>query len=311
MSSHFKAVIIGSGPAGLTAAIYLGRADLKPVVIDGSQPGGQLMLTTDVGNYPGFAEDINGQQLMDQMRKQAERFDTQFISEEVQSVDFSQKPFSLTTGKQTMTADTVIVATGASARWLGLESEERLKSKGVSACATCDGFFFKEKDVVVVGAGDSAMEEATFLTKFASSVTVLVRKSKDDVKASKIMMERAFNNPKITFMYNTVVEEILGENTVEGVRIKDTSSDKTQELKVQGVFVAIGHVPNTKFIGDQLELEKGYIKVTGNTNTSAEGVFAAGDVQDWRYRQAISAAGVGCMAALDAEKYLAEYHTSK
>lgn len=307
MDQHGRVVIVGSGPAGLTAAIYLARAELKPVVLDGPQPGGQLMLTTDVGNFPGFPEDINGQQLMAQMRQQAERFGTQFISEEVQSVNFRMKPFKLMTSMQTLSADSVIITTGASAKYLGLESEERLKGKGVSACATCDGFFFKDKDVVIVGAGDTAMEEATFLTKFATTVTLIVRKSEDEMRASKIMVARAKANKKITFVHNSEVTEVLGENVVEGIRVKNNKTGEEQELKVQGLFLAIGHKPNTEFIGEALELTKGYVKVTNNTNTSVEGVFAAGDVQDWRYRQAISAAGFGCMAALDAEKYLAEH----
>lgn len=306
MEKHHRVVIVGSGPAGLTAAIYLARAEMKPLVIDGPQPGGQLMTTTDVGNYPGFVEDISGQELMQRMRQQAERFGTEYNSGSVDSVDFSSHPFTLNLGSDTITADCVILAMGSSARYLGLESEQRLKGKGVSACATCDGFFFKGKEVAVVGGGDSAMEEATFMTKFSPKVTVLVRGPKEEMRASKIMQERAFKNEKIEFMYNTEVEEVLGKNAVEGLRLKNNKTGEETELKVQGLFLAIGHKPNTGFLGDAVELTKGYIKVTDNTKTSVEGVFAAGDVHDYRYKQAISAAGLGCMASLDAEKYLHE-----
>ncbi len=304
MDTHHRVIIIGSGPAGLTAAIYLARAEMKPVVFDGTQPGGQLTTTTDVGNYPGFVEDIDGSRLMSQMRQQAERFGTKFIPEEVTKVDFTKKPFSITTNKQTVAADSVIIAAGASARWLGLESEQRLRGKGVSACATCDGFFFKEKDVVVIGGGDTAMEEATFLTKFAKTVTLVIRGDEGQLRASKIMLDHARQDPKISFEYNSKVVEVLGDQSVTGVRIKNNKTNKERELKVQGVFVAIGRKPNTAFLKDQLELTKGYLKVTDNTRTSVKGVFACGDVQDYRYMQAVTAAGAGCMAALDVEKYL-------
>lgn len=304
MASHARVVIIGSGPAGLTAAIYLARASLQPVVFSGPEPGGQLTTTSDVGNYPGFAEDIGGPELMARMRKQAERFNTQFIAETVTSVDFSKRPFTVKTDTQSVTADAVIIAAGASAKWLGIPSEQKLRGKGVSACATCDGFFFRGKDVVIVGGGDTAMEEATFLTKFAKSVTIVHRSA--EFKASKIMQERARSNPKISFIMDSEVVEVLGEQAVNGVRIQNLQTKETRDLPVQGLFIAIGHKPNTEFLGDQVELVKGYIKVTDNTKTSVEGVFAGGDVQDWRYRQAVTAAGLGCMAALDAERYLQE-----
>ena len=307
-TKHYKVVILGSGPAGLTAAIYLARAELQPVVLSGTEIGGQLALTTEVGNFPGFVEDIQGPELMDRMRKQAEKYNTQFINEEATSVDFSKKPFTLKTNTQIITADSVIIATGASAKWLDLESEQRLRGKGVSACATCDGYFFKDKDVAVVGGGDTAMEEAIFLTKFAKSVTILVRKN--TLKASKFMQKEVRENPKISLIYNTEVVEVLGENNVTGVKTKDNKTGEVKTLKVQGLFIAIGHKPNTEFLGNQLELDKGYIKVHENTKTSIEGVFSAGDVHDWRYRQAITAAGLGCMAALDAEKYLAQLKSS-
>ncbi|MFA5134796.1 MAG: thioredoxin-disulfide reductase [Patescibacteria group bacterium] len=307
MEKHSRIAIIGSGPAGLTAAIYLARAELRPVVFDGLLPGGQLMLTSDIGNYPGFPEDISGQQLMSQMRQQAERFGTEFLSGEVTAVDITQRPFTLSTSMQTVTADSVIIATGASPRYLGLESEQRLMGRGVSACATCDGFFFKGKDIAIVGGGDTALEEATFLTKFAKSVSVIVRKGEADMRASKIMIARAKSNEKISFIYHSEVVEVLGDRAVEGIRIKNERTNAERVLTVQGLFVAIGHKPNTDFLGNAVELTKGYIKVTNHTNTSVEGVFAAGDVQDWWYRQAIAAAGFGCMAALDAEKYLAQH----
>ncbi|MBI5037372.1 MAG: thioredoxin-disulfide reductase [Candidatus Kerfeldbacteria bacterium] len=307
---HHQVIIIGSGPAGLTAGIYLGRASLKPLLIAGEQPGGQLTTTSDVGNYPGFTEDIAGPVLMDRMMQQAKRFGTEIVMDNVTSVDFTKKPFTINTANTSYTADTVIVATGASAKWIGLESEQRLRGKGVSACATCDAFFFKNKDVAIVGGGDTAMEEATFLTKFAKSVTVIVRGPKEKMAASRIMIERAQSNPKITMRFSTVVEEVLGDTVVTGVRVKNIESGDVETVPVQGLFVAIGHKPNTEFLGGALELTKGYIKVTDNTKTSVEGVFAGGDAQDWKYRQAVTAAGLGCMAALDAEKYLAALHAS-
>lgn len=301
----WKVVIIGSGPAGLTAAIYAARGALKPLLIEGPQPGGQLTITTEVENYPGFPEGINGPQLMLDMRRQAERFDTEFISDEVTAVDFSKRPFTMYVGERAFKSETVIVATGASARWLGLESEEKLKGSGVSGCATCDGFFFKEKKVVVVGGGDTALEEALFLTRFASKVSIIHRR--DKLRASKALQDRAFNNEKISFIWNSVVEDIMGvqEGHVTGVRIKDVVNNTVREFSCDGVFIAIGHKPNTDIFRDQLELdERGYIVLKGHTKTSVEGVFAAGDVADPYYRQAVTAAGMGCMAAIDVERFL-------
>ena len=304
---HVRLAIVGSGPAGLTAAIYASRATLAPLVISGVPSGGQLMLTTDVENYPGFPEGIQGPDLIVKMREQAARFGTTFLDSNVQRVDFTRHPFVLDTGLSgTLTADAVIVATGANARWLDLPNEQRLRGHGVSACATCDGFFFKGKDVVAVGGGDSAMEEATFLTKFASSVTIVHRSGM--LRASKIMQDRAQKNPKISFRLQTVIEDVLGADTVTGIAVKHLPSGKRETIPAQGLFLAIGHDPATEAFRGALALdEKGYLKTTDITRTSVDGVFAAGDVYDHRYRQAVSAAGLGCMAALDAEKWLAEH----
>lgn len=302
----WETIIIGSGPAGLTAAIYAARAELKPLVIAGQKPGGQLMDTTEVENFPGFPEGIMGPQLMQNMMKQTERFGGNILEENVIAADFFAHPFRVVTENKEYFAHSIIIATGAEAKWLNLESEQRLKGKGVSACATCDGFFFKGKEVVVIGGGDSAMEEANFLTKFASSVTIVHRRA--EFRASKIMLKRAQDNPKISFVTNVEVLEILGENLVEGLKIKDNNSGQESVVPCQGVFLAVGHKPATKVFqkaGIDVD-EKGYIKISNHTQTNIKGVFVAGDVADFRYRQAISAAGAGCMAALDVEKYLAE-----
>lgn len=301
-------IIIGSGPAGWTAAVYAARADLKPILFEGPQPGGQLTTTTEVENFPGFPQGIQGPELMAKMREQAARFGTEIISENVTAVDFSSRPFKVTAGDKVYEAKTVIVSTGATARRLGLESEKALYGKGVSACATCDGFFFRGKTVAIVGGGDSAMEEANFLTRFATKVYLVHRR--DAFRASKVMQDRTFANPKIEVVWNTAVDEILGVDVghVTGVRFKDTVTGTTRELSLDGVFAAIGHEPTTALFKGVLELdEKNYIKTKpGTTQTNIPGVFAAGDVQDAKYRQAISAAGTGCMAALEAEKFLAE-----
>lgn len=298
-----KVAIIGSGPAGLTAAIYTARAGLEPIVFEGIQPGGQLTITTDIENYPGFPEGIAGPELMDQMRKQAERFGSKHVFDEVGKVDLTSRPFRLWTSDIEVHAHTVIIATGASARWLGIPTEEAYMGRGVSACATCDGFFFKNMEVAVVGGGDTAMEEATFLTRFASRVHVIHRR--DQLRASNIMQARAKANPKINFIWNSTIEEIFGENVVEGVKLRNLLTGELSTLPLGGVFMAIGHVPNTKPFVGQIDLHaNGYIKLHGHTQTSVEGVFAAGDVADQHYRQAISAAGTGCMAALDAQHYL-------
>ena len=301
-----RLAILGSGPAGLTAAIYAARANLEPLVISGVPAGGQLILTTDVENYPGFPEGILGPELMDRIRAQAKRFGTTFIDANVTRVDLGKRPFVLELGAEgTVTAEAVIVATGANARWLDLPSEQRLRGHGVSACATCDGFFFKNQPLALVGGGDSALEEANFLTKFATKVTVIHRRSA--LRASVIMQERARANPKIAFQFDSVVEEVLGEGKVTGVRVRHLPSGRVTDLPVGGLFVAIGHDPASEPFRGQLDLdEKGYIQVHEHTRTSVPGVFAAGDVLDHRYRQAVTAAGLGCMAALDAERYLAE-----
>jgi len=305
-SEHTRVLIVGSGPAGYTAAIYAARAELAPVVVAGLQFGGQLMLTTDVENYPGFPEGVTGPDLMEMLQKQAERFGTRVLLEDATRVDLSQRPFSVETDEHRFTAESLIIATGASARWLGLPSEERLQNKGVSACATCDGALYRGKAMAVVGGGDTAMEEALFLTRFATRVTVVHRR--DELRASKIMQERALAHDKIDFAWNSVVDEILGEDYVTGMRIRDVHSGATRELPVEAVFVAIGHRPNTGLFSGQLDLnEAGYLKVEpGTTRTAVPGVYACGDVMDPTYRQAITAAGTGCMAAIDAERWLAE-----
>lgn len=304
MTDTERLIIIGSGPAGYTAALYAARADLAPLVFEGSQSGGQLMITTDVENYPGFPDGIMGPELMEQFRKQAERFGAQLVTTDVTEVDFTSKPFTVKVGGDVHRADSVVVATGASARWLGVPGEERLLGRGVSACATCDGFFFRDRKLVVVGGGDSAMEEALFLTKFASEVVIVHRRS--EFRASKIMADRALNHPKIAVVWNSVVVEVLGDDGVVGVTVEDTESGERRDLATDGVFVAIGHIPNTDLFVGQLALdEKGYIVLDGPTTvTSVEGVFAAGDVADSRYRQAVTAAGTGCSAAIDAERHL-------
>jgi len=304
--SRYSIVILGSGAAGLTAAIYAARADLNPLVIEGSQPGGQLTITTDVENYPGFPGGIMGPDLMNEFKKQAVRFGTEALFGEVTSVNLKERPFQIVVGKETYLAEAVIVATGATAKLLGLESEMKLMGHGVSACATCDGFFFKDKDLVVVGGGDTAMEEATFLTKFANKVTVAHRR--DKLRASKIMQDRAEKNPKIQFVWDTIVDEVYGEpkaGGVTGVRFKNVKTGMTEDFKTDGLFIAIGHEPNSKLFVGQLELDaNGYIITHDGTKTNIPGVFACGDVQDHVYRQAVTAAGTGCMAAIDAERYL-------
>ncbi|MDG6907410.1 MAG: thioredoxin-disulfide reductase [Nitrososphaerota archaeon] len=306
---HKRLIIIGSGPAGYTAAIYSARADLEPLVIAGTQSGGQLMITSEVENYPGFPEGIQGPELMEKFRKQAERFEAQIIDKDVTSVDLKKRPFVVRVDDDTYTSDAVIIATGATAKWIGLESELRLRGKGVSACATCDAFFFKNKDVFVVGGGDTAMEEATFLTKFASHVTIVHRR--DSLRASKIMQEKAMSNRKISFIWNSVVSKVIGENQVAGIELENVVDKTRKSLAADGVFVAIGHEPTTALFRGQLEMdEKGYIVIYDHTKTSVEGVFAAGDVKDPRYRQAVTAAGSGCEASLDAERFLEEHKVS-
>jgi thioredoxin reductase (NADPH) len=323
-----KIIIIGSGPAGLTAAIYAARGGMEPIVISGDQPGGQLILTSDVENFPGFDEPVLGSDLMTKMRYQAERVGTKFIDKSAIMVDFSIKPFSVVIDGSAevniidnkgiihnnnkniinkednkLLAESVIIATGASAMWLGLDSESRLKDRGVSACATCDGFFFRNKDVVVVGGGDTALEEALFLTRLVKSVVIIHRRN--ELRASKILQQRVSYNPKISFIWNTIVEDILGQDEVKGIKIKNTKTGEITEIKCDGVFIAIGHKPNTNIFRGQLEIDdKGYIKRYEETKTSVEGIFVAGDAYDYTYRQAITAAGSGCKASLDAIRYL-------
>ncbi|MCH2169887.1 thioredoxin-disulfide reductase [Myxococcota bacterium] len=300
-----KLVIVGSGPAGYTAAIYAARAELEPLVLAGLQFGGQLMLTTDVENYPGFPEGVTGPEMMELFQKQAERFGSTVRMEDATRIDLRRRPFELSTDSGEIQADAVILAMGASARWLGLDSETKLQNRGVSACATCDGALYRGKSMAVVGGGDTAMEEALFLTRFATRVTVIHRRS--ELRASKIMQERAINHEKIDFLWNSVVETVLGDDFVTGVQVRDVNTGATSELPIEALFVAIGHKPNTELVADQLALDStGYIKVEpGSTRTSLEGVFCAGDASDPIYRQAVTAAGTGCMAAIDAERWLA------
>jgi len=302
-----RLVILGSGPAGLTAALYAARAELRPIVVTGVPAGGQLLVTTDVENYPGFPEGIQGPELVDRMRRQAARFGAEFVDDNATAIDVARRPFRISTGTQgDVLADAVIVATGANARWLGIPTEAPLRGRGISACATCDGFFFKGKPLAVVGGGDTAMEEALFLTNFAPHVTIVHRRG--ELRASKIMAERARAHPKISFLLDSEVAEVKGRDRVEGLDIRHLPTGKVTHLPVQGLFVAIGHDPSTEVFRGTIDLdEKGYVRVHDHTRTSVEGVFAAGDVHDHRYRQAVTAAGAGCMAAIDAERWLAEH----
>jgi len=309
--NHHKVIIIGSGPAGLTAALYTARANLNPIVFEGMQPGGQLTITTEVENFPGFENGIQGPELMDIMRKQVQRFGAKSFFKNVTEVDFSKRPFTVKVENETYTADSVIISTGATAKLLGLENEKKYMGYGVSACATCDGFFFRNLKVLVVGGGDTAMEEATYLTRFASEVSIIHRR--EEFRASKIMLERAQKNPKIKFITNAIVKDIIGKEEngkkyVTGALLENTKNGSTWEVPADGIFIAIGHQPNTKLFEGQLEMdETGYLKVKpGSTYTNIEGIFAAGDVADKVYRQAITAAGTGCMAALDAQRWLEE-----
>ena len=312
MSNHRKVIIIGSGPAGLTAAIYASRANLNPLIFEGIQPGGQLTITTEVENFPGFEHGIQGPELMDVMRKQAQRFGAESQFKIVSKVDFSQRPFRVWVDEVEYTADAVIVSTGASAKWLGLESEKQFSGYGVSACATCDGFFFRNQEVYVVGGGDTAMEEADFLTKFASKLTLIHRR--DEFRASKVMQDRVLKNPTVSVEWNSEVQEVLGtveneKKRMTGLRLRNVQTGQVKEVKADGLFLAIGHKPNTEIFRGILDMyDNGYLKVqAGTTRTNIPGVFAAGDVADQHYRQAITAAGSGCMAAIDAERWLAEH----
>ncbi len=303
MAKQYDVIIIGSGPAGYTAAIYASRANLSVLMFQGYQVGGQLMLTSDVENYPGFEEGILGPPMMEKFEVQARRFGTEMIPEDVTAIDFSQRPFRLTTDSGEYLARTIIISTGASAKWLGLPSEQRLQGRGVSACATCDGFFFKGKDVAVIGGGDTAMEEANFLTRYANHVTVIHRR--DSLRASKIMQDRAFRNPKISFMWETDVTEVLGDDAITGLLLRNVKTGEESVLPVQGLFLAIGHEPNTGLFKGVIDMDqKGYIVPVEYTMTNIPGVFAAGDVTDHRYRQAVTAAGDGCRAAIDLERWL-------
>jgi thioredoxin reductase (NADPH) len=303
MTETRDVVVLGSGPAGFTAALYAARANLRPLVLKGLESGGQLMLTTDVENYPGFPDGIMGPELMEAMEKQAARFDAEIVAQSGTRVDLSERPFGIWAGDHEWRARTLIISTGASAKWLGVPGEERLRGRGVSACATCDGFFFRDRELVVVGGGDTAMEEASFLTKFASKVTIVHRR--DEFRASKIMQERALANPKIDVVWNTVVDEITGNGAVNGVKLRNVNDGTVNDFATDGVFMAIGHTPNTSLFEGQLELDGGYIVVQEPaTATSVPGVFAAGDVTDRHYRQAVTAAGQGCKAAMDAERLL-------
>ena len=309
-NQHHRLIILGSGPAGLTAAIYAARAILNPVVVSGREAGGQLMITTDVENYPGFPEGIKGPEMMELLKEQALRFGTKFLSGDVIEVDLRQRPFKLNLeNKDNLTCDSLIISSGASARWLGLDSEKEFSGKGVSACATCDGFFFRDQDVGVVGGGDTALEEALYLANMCKSVTLIHRR--DELRGSKIMQKRTIDHEKISIFWDTVVEEVVGnpKDGMTSLKVRNVKTDEVSEHPFTGLFIAIGHTPNTSLFNDQLELdENGYIQVTpGTTYTSVEGVFASGDVQDHVYRQAVTAAGTGCMAAIDAERWLAEH----
>jgi len=302
-----KVIIVGSGPAGYTAAIYTARAGLEPLVLTGERIGGWLTTTTEVENFPGFPEGVMGPELMEKMKAQAERFGAEVSIDTVTAVDLSAAPFKVSVGERVEEAETVIIATGSSARRLNVPGEDKLWSKGLSVCATCDGFFFRDKDIAVVGGGDSAMEEATFLTKFAKRVRIIARKSEGELRASKPMLDRALANDKIEFIYNTKVSEVLGEDKVTGVKLRNVQTDEASELELEGLFLAIGHTPNSQLFEGSLDLEKGYIKTAcDSAATSVPGVFACGDVADWKYRQAITAAGTGCAAALEAQRYLEE-----